>query len=142
MVDIGSNDIAGGTAHDVILSDIGQWVDAIREFHKGVICFLSVVPRLGGLHGLSPQQFCAQSGSLEAGLKELVKSRENLIFHKHKGFYETESLGEKRPLSPLQWSRDGIHPNNPNGRKRYANSLRLAIAKSVRLSKASGKPVV
>ena len=45
-----------------------------------------------------------------------------LSYHVHKRFW-TNSISE--------WSRDGIHPNNSVGRKKYKQSVRIAVFRSI-----------
>jgi lysophospholipase L1-like esterase len=141
LLDLGTNDIASGVPVFQIANAISEWLSELRAFHKGVICILSVVPRLGGLRGMSPESFMSESNRLETTLRNMAQSYQHVLYHKHKGFYDIEIGGKKLPLSPNQWSRDGIHPNNLNGRKKYGNSIRLAVAKAVKCFKASGTPV-
>ena len=134
LLDIGTNDITQGFSASKIAKSLRQLLKTIRTFYDGVICILSVVPRASGLGFLTPQRFLKVSAELEVLLKSLTRSHHNLFYHKHKGFYEVEENGVKKPLSPWVWSRDGIHPNNQLGRKKYFNSLRLAISKSVKMA--------
>ena len=129
LVDIGSNEIAQGAQPTRVAASIEQWVQEASRVFPGVICLLSVVPRAAGLVIMTPEQFLNAASELEALLKLLPKSHGNVLYHKHKGFYEREELGVKSPLIPYDWSHDGIHPNNQLGRKKYKNSLCLAIAK-------------
>ena len=133
LLDIGTNDITQGFSAPRIAKSLGQLLKTIRTFYDGVICILSVVPRASGLGFLSPR-FLKVSAEIEVLLKCLTHSHHNLLYHKQKGFYEVEENGVKKPLSPWVWSRDGIHPNNQLGRKKYLNSLRLAISKSVKMA--------
>ena len=130
LVDIGSNDLAQGAQPARVAASVEQWVKEATRVFPGVICLLSVVPRATALGNMTPEQFLNSALELEALLKLLPKSHNNVLYHKHKGFYEREEeQGVKSPLIPYAWSHDGIHPNNQLGRKKYKNLLRLAIAK-------------
>ena len=141
LLDIGSNDIANGARYEEVVLSLSFFLTALSALHSGIICVLSVVPRSAGLPAISPAQFMDTASRLEEHLKSWSKSSQNAIFHKHKGFYERQVDGKKVPLAPSEWSKDGIHPNNSTGRRKYANSLRLAIVKSAKQCKVSGLPV-
>jgi hypothetical protein len=94
---------------------------------------MSIVPRAGGLANLSYARFRELMSHVEEDLKKMIGAEEYIFFHKHKGFFESENNGIKSELEISSWSKDGIHPNLPEGRRKYKKSLRNAIFRALKM---------
>ncbi len=83
------------------------------------------------------EDFHFRMGTVNNLLKQGCGGNEDdwLFYHKHKGFWEIETDGQKVDCPISMWSKDGIHPNAPWGRDKYKHSLRTAFNKGVKLLK-------
>lgn len=133
LLEMGTNDLVAGIQPDILAGQLLDLAKFCRDSFGSVVGILSVLPRDENLQQLTPLAFREVMHALEIHLKQLVSSEEKIFYHKHKGFYEVEHEGKKLELEVKTWSKDGIHPNMPQGRQKYKNSLRNAICKALKL---------
>lgn len=127
ILDMGTNDLAS----DQTVMDVCQGIERLAKCllqYSPAVSILSIVPRGTGLAAtVTEDVFRGRMRNANAILKRLGLGHQNLLFSKQKGFYEVEIGGGKYARPVTDWSYDGIHPNNPDGRKLYKNSIRTAI---------------
>lgn len=119
IIDLGTNDIAQGTDPlnvAMALLELAQTLCSLYSVKHVFIC--SVLFRADTRASSKINQNIFR---LNGYLKNLCQIENNIWYWRHKGFWATD---------PLQWSRDGLHPNSTRGRKLYKTSLRSAIFKA------------
>jgi lysophospholipase L1-like esterase len=119
ILEFGTNDIVNGadplniatTIIDIANNLINQY-----GVHQVFVC--SILYRSHKLHGMDPLHFKSQAIKVNSYLRNMCADERYLAFHNHRGFWE----------APIHvWSRDGVHPNTTQGRKKYLGSIRQAI---------------
>lgn len=122
ILDLGTNDLALGKSPlevAVELLDIAKILIANYRVKHVTLC--SIINRASRL-SITTEQFATAAYLCNKYLMDLCEVEARVHFHMHKGFWSS---------SPNEWSRDGIHPNNPIGRKKYRASLRKAVFKTL-----------
>ena len=133
LLDLGTNDLVMGVTPDVLAGFLVNLARTCRDAFNAVVVILSVIPREGNLACWTPGEFKKLINQLDIEVKKIIVSERKIIFHKHKGFFQTECDGVKADLPVYSWSKDGIHPNRPEGRTKYKKSLRNAVFKALKL---------
>lgn len=119
ILDYGTNDLAAGTPPFTVATKLMHLAHQLRsQYHVACVMICSTLNRDCHLSTMTPSQFATAAYELNNYLRHLTQTEPKVNYHLHKGFWDT-------PVSA--WSRDGIHPNGPAGRKRYIKSIRKAI---------------
>ena len=84
---------------------------------------MSCVPRGKLLKG-TPEQFEARRLEYNKELRTRVREHSGMQIYNIRGFMHTED-GKKLPLSVV--SKDDVHPNTPEGAKKYMDALNGAL---------------
>ena len=131
ILDIGTNDVTNPNLDVQVIADqIMAHAEAACELFKvRLVVITSVIMREKGLQGYTKEQFLAKAEALNSILLNMTASTTNILFHKHPGF-STSHDGSPLPMSHI--SRDGIHPNTFDGRRKYVRSITSAIHKAVK----------
>lgn len=136
ILDYGSNELASGVLPEQLICEIVQKARQILAEYTciKVIGLLSIVPRAAGFRsvGVNEDVFLERAFQVNKALKQICKNMPNIIFTRQKGFYEKEIKGKKFKLEVKEWSDDLIHPDRPESRETYENSLRLALCDTLR----------
>ena len=133
LLDLGTNDLVGGAKVSVLVNGLRDMAIDLRDDLQAVVVIMSVLYRAEGLGGFTPESFKHEVEKFNLELSLRVKDDANVVFHKHKGFWEQEMGGKKVELPIESWSRDGIHPNSSQGRLRYKKSIRAAMVKALKV---------
>lgn len=129
LLEMGTNDLVGFRDPASLARSLREKAQEIQKKCKAVVGILSIIPREGGLGGLSVEEFEFRRASVNRAVAILVRGERAIFACKHKGFTEVQCGGEKFPLEVSDWSEDGIHPNSREGRIRYKKSLRTALCR-------------
>ena len=126
LLDIGTNDVVNQNVDTREIADqIFAHAEAARDlFNVRAVVIFSVIKRENGLQSCSKELFLERAGSLNSLLFKKTANERQIHFRKHPGF-ETTHEGAPLPMSHI--SRDGIHPNTPDGRRKYIRSVTSAI---------------
>lgn len=121
ILDLGSNDIAAGTPPlDVATSIIDLATHLINSLEVKQVTICSIIPRFERVkEGVN---FADEMYNCNKYLQNLAEVEERVRYHVHKGFWAVDHR---------EWSRDGIHPNQPQGRGKYRASLRSAVFNAI-----------
>lgn len=119
IINLGTNDLATGVSP---LDAAVKLVDLAKELlndYKSIkhISLCSAIDREGKLQ-VNNETFASLIYNFNGYLKNLCDVEPHIDYHIHKGFWA-------EPIT--LWSRDGIHPNNAQGRSKYKKSLRRAV---------------
>jgi hypothetical protein len=134
LIDLGSNDLVGNVNCSVLAHTLFQIAQCCKEAFQAIVGICSILPRTGNLGRCTSDQFEYAMSNFNNLTKSLVVHDPLIFYHSHIGFWEKQDgRGHKAKLPVSEWSLDGIHPNHPNGRKKYKNSLRNALCKAVKL---------
>jgi len=135
VIDLGTNDIVSGRSPEVIAQDVIRLARVVRQQARCIVGMLSIVPRSHKIGNLSYAEFCGRMCQVNTLVKQTVSGLSGIFFQRQKGFYELEIAGRKTMRCVLEWSKDGVHPNDEggDGRARYKNSIRLAFSQALRL---------
>ena len=138
ILDLGSNDLAEGIVPEVVRDKIVAIAEGLQDAYSAAVGILSVLPREKGV-SLGPAAFRQAFEAYNLSVKIATRNLTPIFFFSHKGFWEQQvTMGQaifKLPMLLEAWSKDGIHPNSIEGRKKYKNSIRTAICQAIKLRK-------
>ena len=130
IIEVGSNDAAlSKTTINEIACQIIDHAESIRDlFHvsKTVVC--SLIKREMGIQ-MSAQSFFRKIYGINGVLRRALSNQQGIKFHHHKGFWRE---ADGRIGDTTEFSFDGIHPNRPEGRRKYIKSITAAIRNAAR----------
>jgi lysophospholipase L1-like esterase len=134
LIDLGSNDLLRNFDNTFLAGTLFQIAQFCKEAFQAPVGICSVLPRTGHLGDCTPERFECAMTIFNNLLRSMADQDSRIFYHSHIGFWETQDRqGHKTKLPVSEWSLDGIHPNHPNGRKKYKNSLRNALCKALKL---------
>ena len=130
ILNIGGNDLAQGTSPLVVASAVVQLGERlVRDYAVRGVIICSVIPRTGHLHGITPDLYTANTAQFNKCLPHFCDVDPTLHYHTHRGFWNNDIT---------MWSHDGCHPNTPAGRRKYKQSIRLAVHRQLARTTCSG----
>ena len=123
IIDLGTNDLVSGKQPHEVMDAIEEvCTTLLTTYRVRYIVLCSVLKRT--THIMDTEEFSDLAYELNNCMKNYCSTQPRINFHTHRGFWKTPNL---MPLHVTNWSRDGVHPNNPSGRRLYKASLRRAI---------------
>ena len=125
ILDIGSNDavLANTSIDDIVFHTMAE-AEAMRDLFKiPVVKICSIINR-DNAGELSPQDFMGKAATINGELKAECATRPGIFYHGHEGFWR-DAGGRKTDANA--YSYDGVHPNSPEGRRKYKASITKAI---------------
>ena len=130
ILNIGGNDLAQGTSPLVVASAVVQLGEGlVRDYAVRDVIICSAIPRTGHLHGITPDLYTANTAQFNKCLRHFCDVDPTLHYHTHRGFWNNDIT---------MWSHDGCHPNTPAGRRKYKQSIRLAVHRQLARTTCSG----
>lgn len=118
IIDIGSNDLANCQSPLSTAFKVTEFADKIiKNTSIKHIALCSVLCR-GSRIPVTFDKFSKLVSQYNQILKTLCEAENYLTYHTHRGFWD-------QPIET--WSRDRVHVNSAEGRRKYAASLRRAI---------------
>lgn len=136
LLDLGTNDLVNQSFREDPLIVGGKIMklacSLVYEF-SAVVVLLSIVPRASGTGVFSEEWFLSRARDVNGYLKWACFREKSVFFRRMRGFYCVENKdGSNSRREVSEWSRDGIHANNEEGRHLYAKNLRGAISEGLK----------
>jgi hypothetical protein len=133
LLELASNDLARGSDVKEVKDRMVTIAVKLANDFGAVVGIMSVIPRKSAIGRMNQEEFGLKAGLFNMTVRVAVKALDvkHIFFHKHRGFTDVEENGKKSQKNIDVWSRDGVHPNKPDGRRLYKTSLRKALMEAV-----------
>ena len=129
LIDIASNEIATDSSPNnllLVLNRIMDFANFLKAQGVRQVMIAQILPRSKGLK-VSTTQFSLGMGRFNGLLQSWCDSEEFFHYWVHVGFKAAPIMGPPHKA----WSKDGIHPNSPKGRRLYKASVKYACFKAI-----------